>query len=183
MSERGPADEELLLAVRGGDLRAFDALYARYERRLFGYLRRLVDDRELAEDLLQDVMLTVIHDRGYDPDKGRFSAWLFTVARNRCLQHHRRVAVRRADDASSPLPRAADPPDPEEALGRHQQVRVAMASLPEAQQQLLMLKQVGELTYREIAEILGAAEGTIKSRLHAATKAFRQRLAETGEGS
>jgi RNA polymerase sigma-70 factor (ECF subfamily) len=56
-----------------------------------------------------------------------------------------------------------------------------MAGLPEGQQDLLVLKQVGELSYREIAELQGEHEGTIKSRLHAAMKAFRQRLEEIGE--
>ncbi|MEM7159817.1 MAG: sigma-70 family RNA polymerase sigma factor [Myxococcota bacterium] len=179
MSEPTRADEELLEQLRQGDLGAFDRLYLRYERRLFGYIRRMVEDRDLAEDLMQDVMLTVIRDRSYDPNKGRFSAWLFTVARNRCLQQHRHAKVR--DESTPPAP-ATPTVDPEEALGRHAQVRTAMAGLTQAQQQLLLLKQVGELTYREIAQMYGVAEGTIKSRLHAATNAFRQRLAEIGEG-
>jgi RNA polymerase sigma-70 factor (ECF subfamily) len=57
-----------------------------------------------------------------------------------------------------------------------------MAALPDAQQELLVLKQVGELSYREIAELQGIQEGTVKSRLHAAMRAFRERLAEVGEG-
>ncbi len=178
MTDRLSTDEDLLSAVRGGDLHAFDELYTRYERRLFGYIRRMVSDRDLAEDMLQDVLLTVIRDRSYDPTKGRFSAWLFTVARNRCLHQQRQAQVRQRQ---LPDPQATTT-DPEQAMGRNHQVRVAMAGLTEAQRQLLLLKQVGELTYRELADIHGVAEGTIKSRLHAATKAFRQRLAETTEG-
>ncbi|MCA9655959.1 MAG: sigma-70 family RNA polymerase sigma factor [Myxococcales bacterium] len=178
MIHRGTPDEELLEALRGGDLRAFDVLYLRYERRLFGYIRRMVVDRDLAEDLMQDVVLTVLRDRSYDPQRGRFAAWLFTVARNRCLQHERHAAVRERP-VPEPRPAAADP---EAAVDRHHRVRTAMAGLTDAQQQLLLLKQVGELTYREIADIHGVAEGTIKSRLHAATKAFRRRLAEIGGG-
>jgi len=178
MIDRRSADEDLLAATRQGDLRAFDELYTRYERRLFGYIRRMVGDRNQAEDLLQDVLLTVIRDRSYDPSKGRFSAWLFTVARNRCLQHRRRAEVRERSPGLPPEPVA----DPEQRVARTQQVRSAMAGLTDAQQQLLLLKQVGELTYRELADIHGVAEGTIKSRLHAATQAFRRRLAELGEG-
>lgn len=165
-------DEELLLALREGDLASFDILYARYERRLFGYLLRFTGARDEAEDLLQDVLLTVVRDRTYDPSRGRFAAWIFAVARNRVRMHGR-------DAAKDPV---ALPDEP--ATTRHDEanavlvrsVRDAMAALPSAQQELLVLKQVGELSYREIAELQGAHEGTIKSRLHAAMKAFRERL-------
>lgn len=182
MTTAEPRDEELFAAVRGGDLRAFDRLYVRYERRLFGYMVRILGDRELAEDLFQEVVLTVLADRGYDPARGRFSAWLFTVARNRCLEQLRKThgRDRRADDLPAPGVLAEDP---EVCVGRRRQVRAAMAGLPAAQQHLLLLKQVGDLTYREIADIHGVAEGTIKSRLHAAMKAFREKLLQTGEGS
>lgn len=180
MTTADARDEELLTAVRGGDLRAFDRLYARYERRLFGYMLRILGDRELAEDLFQDVVLTVLRDRGYDPARGRFSAWLFTVARNRCLEALRKAHGRdqRVDDLPAPRDFTEDP---EVSVGRRRQVRAAMAGLPAAQQHLLLLKQVGDLTYREIADIHGVAEGTIKSRLHAAMKAFRERLLQSGE--
>lgn len=176
-----PTDEELLLAVREGDLKAFDALYDRYERRLFGYLRRVSGDRDLAEDLFQDVFITVIGDRTFDPDKGRFSAWLFRVARNRCLELKRRAGTHERK-LQSLSPRTATD-DADETLSRVRVVRAAMDDLTDSQRQLLLLKQVGELTYREIAEIHGVAEGTIKSRLHTAMKAFRRRLAEIGQGT
>ena len=175
-----PSDEELLDALRAGDLAAFDALYARYERRLFGYIRRSIPDRDRAEDLFQDVLFTVIADRTFDPSRGRFAAWLFTVARNRCAEQARRAEQRGAREHLVRAP-TESPEDPESAVDRNRQVRAAMAELPEPQRQLLMLKQVGELTYREIAAALGVAEGTIKSRLHDATRALRARLVELGE--
>lgn len=184
MLRQSPTDEDLVHAIRGGDLDAFDVLYARWERRLFGYIRRQVDTREQAEDLFQEVFLTVLRDRSYAPHRGRFAPWLFTAARNRCIDH------RRADQREFAGRRAlvpAPPPETTDALPDALQartVRAAVASLPTGQQNLLLLKQVGDLTYREIADLEGIPEGTVKSRLHQATRAFRRalaRLTPTGE--
>ena len=178
------SDEALVIELRGGELAAFDELYRRWSRRLYGYVLRHVGDAVIADDLFQEVFLTVLRDRSYDPTRGRFAAWLFALARNRCLDHRRadeRRAHRRADmpeEAAAESP--STPSDPEETLARAQQgrtVRAAMAGLPEAQRQLLILKQVGGLTYREIGEMHGIPEGTVKSRLHAAVSAFRRALA------
>lgn len=169
------SDEALVAALRGGDLEAFERLYDRYERRLYGYIRRFVAEASVADDLFQDVFVTVLRDRTYDPERGRFAAWLFMVARNRCLGEQRRTRTREAlagqlQEHLTPAP-AIDIDD----AGR---VHAAVAALPEPQRQLILLKQLGELTYREIAGLLGVAEGTIKSRLHAATAALRRLLTE-----
>lgn len=176
------SDEDLVRRLRRGDLAAFDALYARYDRRLYGYVRRMVGDGGGVDDLFQDILLTVLRDRTYDPARGRFAAWLFMVARNRCLAEQRREHTREAlrDQARVHLEPAS--PAAPDAHGEAGRVHAAIATLPEPQRQLLLLKQVGELTYREIADLLGVAEGTIKSRLHAATAAFRRALTE-GSGS
>jgi RNA polymerase sigma-70 factor (ECF subfamily) len=178
-----PSDEALVAALRRGDMAAFDTLYRRYEQRLFGYIKRQIPERDAAEDLFQDVLFTLLCDRSFDPRRGRFAAWLFTAARNRCLDHHR--AARRVAKGRAAWSRT----DASASTGEHgstrivegSAVRAAIASLPEAQQQLLLLKQVGDLTYREIATLHGIPEGTVKSRLHAAVAAFRRALARLGE--
>jgi len=173
------ADEELVRILRGGDLSAFDVLYGRYDRRLYGYVRRLIKDPCTAEDLFQEIFVTVLRDRTYDPSRGRFAAWLFMVARNRCLAELRQRKTREglADEVRARWqPTAAL--SPERAVGDASRVQAAMSALPDGQRQLILLKQIGELTYREIATLLGVAEGTIKSRLHAATVAFRRLLSE-----
>lgn len=171
-----PSDEQLLADLRAGDLAAFDRLYARYERRVFGYLRRMLGDPGRAEDLLQEVFMKVFTDHGFDPDRGRFSAWLFTVARSSCLMELRSSRRRGAAHEAAPVPTPSRAPD--ELLEPSQRVERALATLSEPQRQLLLLKQVGQLTYGEIAAVIGVAEGTVKSRLHEATRRFRATLVQ-----
>lgn len=171
-----PSDEQLLAALRAGELDAFDRLYDRYERRLYGYIRRILGDPARAEDLLQEVFMKVLKDQTFDPERGRFSAWLFKVARNACLMELRRTKRRHAAYERVPDPSPA--PGIEERLDPSRRVERALAGLTEPQRQLLLLKQVGQLTYREIATVIGVAEGTVKSRLHEATRQFRQTLVE-----
>jgi RNA polymerase sigma-70 factor (ECF subfamily) len=139
-----------------------------------------VRDEALAEDLLQDVVLTVLHDRGFDLSSGRFGGWLFTVARNRCTSElRRRPRQGEALDDRSEQPDVA--PSPEQQAERRQQLaRVgrAMQGLPEGQQDALLLKQLGELSYAEIARIQQVPEGTVKSRMHLAIRALQRLLPE-----
>jgi len=178
------SDEELVLAVRAGELAAFDDLYRRYAARLYGYLLRVsAAEADRAEDLVHDVFLRVLKDRSFDPRRGRFSAWLFTVARNRVFEGHRKersrpeLVAQLGDEGTRP----SLAPAVEELVDRRRKVHSAMAELSEAHRQVLLLKQVGGLTYAEIGEALGVAQGTIKSRLHAAVKAFRAQMARLGD--
>jgi RNA polymerase sigma-70 factor (ECF subfamily) len=173
-------DEELVDEVRRGEARAFDELYRRYHRRLFGYILRLVRDRDIAEDLFQEVILTVLRDDAVELRAGQFGGWLFTVARNRCLTHLRSADRREGKLRELAARGPSEPePSPEELTVRRQElqaVHAALASLSEPHQDALMLKQVGRLTYRQIADLQSVPEGTAKSRLHFAIKAVRRML-------
>jgi RNA polymerase sigma-70 factor (ECF subfamily) len=177
-------DEALVQRIRGGDTAAFDALYRRYGRRLFSYIRRHVRDLHQAEDLYQEVFLSVLRDRGFDLQRGGFGGWLFTVARNACLTHlrdaGRREAKHEALEREPPRPASSTP---EEELARRQQAhafRSALSNLPAPQQEVLLLKQLGELTYQQIGQVLGIPEGTVKSRVHQAVRGLQRRLASEG---
>jgi len=171
---RGATDEQLVAEIRAGETGAFDELYRRYSRRLFGYIRRYVFDRDEAEDLIQEVFLSVLRDRRFDLERGRFAGWLFTVARNRCLTHLR--DARREAEKREALAGVTD--GEQRQNGTLEQLRQILASLPEAHQDALLLKEVAELTYREIALVQGIPEGTVKSRLHHAVRAIQRGLIE-----
>jgi RNA polymerase sigma-70 factor (ECF subfamily) len=170
------SDEQLMLEVRRGDLRAFDELYARYERRLFGYVVRTLRHRALAEDVFQDVFMEVLRKGALELREGQFAGWLFTVARNRCLDELRKQA--RPPPEPEPLPESAGE-DAEMIAARNERFALlqdALASLSEPHREVLLLKEVGGLTYRQIAEVQSVPEGTAKSRLHFAMRAVRSAL-------
>ncbi len=177
MEPETPTDETLVRATRRGDEAAFDELYRRYGHRLFSYVLRLLGDRELAEDLLQEVFMAVLRDRSFDLRPGGFGAWIFTVARRRCLNQLRADA--RHDDKLDAFREAGDAASarsPEAAVEARQLVLAGLASLSLAQRDALVLKEVGGLTYREIAVIQEVPEGTAKSRLHFAIRTIRSLL-------
>lgn len=180
------SDEELVRAIRGGDARAFDELYARYARRLFGYVHRMLGRRDLAEDVFQEVFLEVLEKDSLELRDDRFAGWLFTVARNRCLTllrtSERREQMLRGPAAAEALgeaPAAVAGGSSDELVERRAKLellREALATLSESAREVLLLKEVGGLTYRQIAELQEVPEGTAKSRLHFALRAVRRAL-------
>ncbi|MFO0595466.1 MAG: sigma-70 family RNA polymerase sigma factor [Myxococcaceae bacterium] len=159
-------DEALLDAFRQGELAAFDVLYARYERPLFGFIVRAVGgDRAAAEDLLQQVFLSFLREAKRKQVE-RARALLFEVARNACANHRRSTGRADAHEAASFTDVTADPPDLE--LIRRQrshQVQGALAKLSPQLNEVWSLRAAG-LSYEEVASALSLPVGTVKSRLH-----------------
>ena len=172
----GRSDEELVAAIRAGDETAFEVLYERYSRRLFGYLLRLVKDRDLAEDLLQEVFLTVLTSTAYQPQAGRLGGFLFKAARHRGLTALRN-AKRRGDKLSEEAEVTPQRSESHEAqTADRRTLSSVLTQLTEQDRDALILKAVGGLTYREIAEVQEVPEGTVKSRLHGAIRLVRRRF-------
>lgn len=170
-------DEALLDRLRRGDIDAFDVLYARYELRLFAYLRALLRDRHDAEEIFHDAFLAAVTRAPPDLDEGAFRPFLYRVARNAALNRLRGAARRQAahdalatDDARAP---AADETlataELQGALDR------AVARLPTALGELYHLRSTG-LSYEQIAGVVEAPVGTIKSRMHQLVHALREEL-------
>jgi len=177
----GDAEDDLLMArVAVGDETALRRLVERWEQPLFGFLYQMTGSVEDALDLRQETFLRVYAAAARYRGEGRFRSWLLRIAGNlaRGLLRRRRI-VRwiRFDPLAHDAPAATPPPDAgvegEEAARR---VREAIARLPVRQREALTLKRFQGLSYREIAEAMGATEAAVESLLIRATAAIRLHL-------
>lgn len=160
-------DRDLVVRLNGGDRAAFDELMRRHEDRVFAVCLRIMRHREAALDAVQDTFLTVFRKADQFRGDSQFSTWLYRVAVNTCYDHLRRAKRRPAD----PLPDDHDPIDATsgdelEAVELRPDLTAALAEIGEEFRSAIILADVEGLSLTEVAEILGVAEGTVKSRLH-----------------
>ncbi|MDP9183967.1 MAG: sigma-70 family RNA polymerase sigma factor [Actinomycetota bacterium] len=174
-------DAALLRRVQAGDEAAVEALYARYGKACFSLARRILDDAQLAEDVVQQVFLALWQGSGYDPGRGAVSTWLLSVTHHKAVDSVRRESRRRTRLAGEQvlLETAAAGPGPAdlawEAL-RAERTRDALRGLSAEQREVLLLAYYGGYTQREIAEMTGLPLGTVKSRTLAAMRNLREVL-------
>jgi RNA polymerase sigma-70 factor (ECF subfamily) len=170
-------DDELASRSRRGDPRALAGLYRRYAPPLLGYLLRILGNRSDAEDVLHETFLRLFEGRGQYSARGRFRAWLFTVAthiaRDRLKQTRRRDELL-AEAADRLRPCATpDPLDDVAHLELLRRVESVLADVPPAYAIAFHLRIRESLSYREIAAICDEPEGTLRSRVHHALKRVR----------
>ena len=177
-------DEELLDRFRRGVTEAFGLLLRRYQRELYGYLRRYLADDTLADDVFQNTFLQVYLKSGQFETGRLVRPWLYAVATNQAIDalrrqgRHQAVSLEQAREITSEGEAAnlaqglvsAQPGPPDLAVDaeNREQVRARVDRLPENLRQVLILAYYQGLKYREIADIVGIPVGTVKSRLHAA---------------
>jgi RNA polymerase sigma-70 factor, ECF subfamily len=179
-----PGDADLLLRVRAGDRGAIDDLYDRFSRPAFALARRILADDTLAEDVLQEVFLSVWRDPGaYDRSRGSFSSWLLAMVHHKAVdavrreESHRRRQGRAQDDLALTAPTAARDVE-EDAWARvvSDAVRTALSALPAAQREALTLAYYGGYTQREVAALTSAPLGTVKTRMLAGMRRLKEEL-------
>lgn len=176
-------DEQLMLAYRGGDAAAFEALYRKHRGGLFRFVARSVRERRLAEELYQEVWLRVIESRGRYQPQAKFSTWLYAIAHNRLIDHFRSSGLRSVETMVEELP---DPPAPaagqpeRKAQAREQGARLiaALQAMPAAQREAFLLHEEAGLSVPEIAEVTGNDVEAAKSRLRYAVAKLREALKE-----
>jgi RNA polymerase sigma-70 factor (ECF subfamily) len=176
-----------MLRFQGGDVRAFEDLVRRHRNPVFSSLLRLVRERGRAEDLCQETFLRLVRAaEGWQP-RAPFRTWLYAVARNLAFDDARRQAFRRTEPLDDPSRAAAASDDPppdraaEAALVRPK-LEAALASLPDAQREVFLLREHAGLKFQEIAEVTGVPENTVKSRMRYALEALREKLEALGVG-
>jgi len=184
------SDDDLMGFFIAGDKRAMEELFARYRRQVYSWLLRSSPDHSTAEDLYQDAWLRVIRGaRGYRA--GNFRAWLWRIVRNAAADAAGKMRPSLTLDAAAGAEgeewSAVDDVRDERLVGalermeaaeRRERVAAAVAALPPEQREVVLLRTVAELGYREISETLGIPLGTALSRMRLAVERLRKSILE-----
>ncbi len=184
-----PTDDALVEAFQAGELAAFDLLVLRWQRRILGTIYRILGSEEEARDLCQEAFLKAF--RGLKDFKGeaRFSSWLYQIALNLCRDRMRRRRGRSfvsldaiGEDQGSPkaYSRDAGPLELAEQGSLRGLVQGALATLPEEQREVIVLKEYEDLTFLEIALTLQVPLSTVKTRLYRGLVNLRGQLERQG---
>ena len=180
-------DDELMARTAAGEEEAFRLLVERWERPLFSLLYHLTGSLDDTLDLRQETFLRVFAQAGRYRPQGRFRIWLFRIAGNLARSRYRRRRILRwvrFDPQEHDLPAAAEAPDASvERAELREAVRRALAALPERQREAVVLRRYHDLSYREIAGVLGTSEEAVESLLQRAAGALRRELAGVARGS
>jgi RNA polymerase sigma-70 factor, ECF subfamily len=190
-------DAELMLRVKRGDLAAFEELVEKYKQPVTNVICRTIGDYAEAEDLAQNVFFQVYKSASRYEASAKFSTWLFTIARNLCLNEIRRRSRHPADSLDATAPGEDDQPSkqyedvkifsaPETILHGEleEKIQEALNELPENQRTAIMLCRQDELSYEDIAKVLGTSLSATKSLIHRGREALKQKLKpylQTGE--
>jgi RNA polymerase sigma factor (sigma-70 family) len=175
----GLDDRALVARVTEGDGGALEALYARYGRACFGLARRILADEQFAQDVVQEVFLTVWRDaHRFDATRGGFSTWLLSMTHHKAVDAVRREENLRKRRTTAEIleDREVDGPQVHDEVWstlRRERVRAAMQTLPDPQKEALTLAYFGGYTQREIAGITNTPLGTVKTRMLAGMKRLK----------
>jgi len=171
------SDNAIMLKVKNGDVDKMGLLYERYHRQLFRFLYNMTRQRELSEDLVQNVYLRMLKYNDGFLGYGEFKTWMYRIARNTVYDHFRKVKhtpsltdVKKYETSLAAEQFTDGPMEKEEEI---KLLEAAMEKLSIENRELLILCRYEELKYSEIAKILDTTEGVIKVRVHRALKQLK----------
>lgn len=195
-ANEGPADEQLMRRYLDGDVAAFETLMNRYGTKITRYVARNSADPHAVDDLVQDIFMRVVHRAPSFRGQSSFKTWLYTIARNLCIDTSRKRVHRKAVTLDEPvgrreegggatiLERAADSgPGPDRKASDRRfraSLEDALTELPADQREAFVMREFQGLKFREIGEILGIPENTVKSRVRYALQSLRVSLQRFG---
>ncbi len=185
-----PSDVELVRAYRSGDVHAFEELHRRYVASIYRLVRRKLGDALLAEDIAQETFMKALRMMDRVDDSFNFGGWVHTVARNLCYDELRRrqrdLRVEGSeeddDDRLASLPstsRSFDPVDVQESNELRRQVWQVAQRLPEKYRLVLTLRELQDLSYRQIARTLKMSESAVETLLYRARLRFKEEFIAT----
>jgi RNA polymerase sigma-70 factor, ECF subfamily len=185
-----------MLAFRTGDPRAFAVLVRRHRTPVFNFILRFTGHRARAEDVLQETWLKVVRSAPDYEAKAKFTTWLYTIARNLCVDSARKESYRQTTSLESPtvgvgeddgrplgeaLPDEGASPERGAYNARLRPLlERALAGLPEEQREVFVLREYSGIPFKDIALVTGVSENTVKSRMRYALEGLRRRLNELG---
>ncbi|MBV8563891.1 MAG: sigma-70 family RNA polymerase sigma factor [Methylobacteriaceae bacterium] len=176
------SDETLIARIAAGDRVAMEAFYGRHHVRVFRFVVRLVARRDVAEDVLSEAFLEVWRLAGRFEGRSSATTWLMAIARNKALTEMRRRPMEPLDEArAETIPDLGD--DPEQALqtkGRDRILRHCLSALSPEHREIIDLVYYHEKSVREVSEIVGIPENTVKTRMFYARKHLNALVTSAG---
>jgi len=189
MAAEHDPDAALMLLVKQGDTEAFAELMDKYKQPVMNVVYRMLRDATEAEDVAQNVFVQVYRSASRYQVASKFSTWLFTIARNLCLNEIRRRSRHPAESLEAPNPamegeawrqfedtKTFGPPDKVLHGELEEKIELALMELPENQRLAILLCRQDELSYEQIADVLGCSLSATKSLIHRGREALKQKL-------
>jgi len=186
-----------MLDFRTGEARAFEVLLRRHRAPVFNFILRFTGHSARAEDLLQETWLKVVRRASEYEPKARFTTWLYTIARNLCVDSARKEKYREVESLDAPI-RSEEMDGADRSLGElvadcgpapdraahnarlRPLLERALQSLPDEQREVFILREYSGVAFKEIATVTGVSENTVKSRMRYALEGLRRKLEELG---
>ena len=173
-------EKDLVIRCQDGDKSAMEALIRQYQQWVYNISYGILGNPEDASDMAQEVFLWLWENIGQFQFRSRFSTWLYRIVTNRCInlkdqKKRRRTEPMEIDDSQPWTP--IDTETPEKAVLRLEQREIlqkALAQLKDDYRKILILREMQDLSYEELAEVIGCSVGRVKSKLHEARKMLRK---------
>ena len=195
MIDAHATDETLMIRFQQGDRTAFAALVRRHKTPLFNFALRQIRLKQTAEDIVQEAFVRVVQNAADFKHEARFTTWLYTIARNLCIDHLRKQVLRKHPSLDATQSHEEGGPTlgehtadaranvEREATAGELRVRItsAVETLPDDQREVFLMREVSNLPFKDIAEITGVSENTVKSRMRYALERLQSALSDYEE--